>query len=188
MLLLTGATGLVGSALLRRLVAEGDAGALPGARPPAAGRPARARADRARRPHRPAVLPQRAARRAHGRAPRRLDPRPAARVDRGAQRHRHLADGRGGRALRGGALRVLLRARRLHPPPRTLLPRQGARRAGGARGAPALDRVRPLDRLRPRGPLAHAARASGPAPGDAGLRAGARRSISRSGPRTWPTA
>ena len=43
------------------------------------------------------------------------------RLDRGAQRHRHLADGRGGRARGRRALRVLLRARRLDPQPRALL-------------------------------------------------------------------
>ncbi len=64
MLLLTGATGLVGSALLRRLLDDGARGALPGARPAPAGDAARARADRARRPHRPALVSQRAARRA----------------------------------------------------------------------------------------------------------------------------
>ena len=65
---------------------KGHDRALPGARPAAARRPARARPDRARRPHRPALVSQRAARRGHRRAPGRVDPRPAARLDRGAQR------------------------------------------------------------------------------------------------------
>ncbi len=52
----------------------------------------------------------------------------------------------------------------------------------------ALDRVRALDRLRPRRPLADAAGAPGAAAADARLRPRARRCSSRSGPRTSPTA
>ena len=91
------------------------------------------------------------------------------------ERHRDLADGRGGGAPGRRALRVLLGARRLHPPPHALPARQGPGRAGGARGGRALDRVRAVDRLRPRRPLAHAAGAPGAAAGHAGLRAGPRR-------------
>ena len=115
MLLLTGATGLVGSALLRRLVAGGEPVRCLVRDPRRLGRAARARADRAGRPRRPAFVSQRAARREDGRAPGGVDPRPARRLDRGAQRDRDLAHGRVGRARRRRALRVLLRARTRRP-------------------------------------------------------------------------
>jgi len=54
------------------------------------------------------------------------------RFDRGAQRDRHLEDGRSGRARRGGAVRVLLRAGCEHPQPHALPARQGTRRGGRA--------------------------------------------------------
>ena len=142
MLLLTGATGLVGSALLRRLVAEGAQVRCLVRDPRRLGRAARARADRARRPHRPAVVSQRAARRATRSctSPRSIRDQPQ-RVDRGAQRDRDLADGARRPSAPGvGALRVLLRARRLDPPPHALPSRQGARRAGG-RARPSLDSI-----------------------------------------------
>ena len=80
---------------------------------------------------RPPLLPPRAARRRHGRAPRVGDPRPAERLDRGARRRGHLAPGARGRAGRRRALRVLLRARCLDPQPRAADARQGGGRAGG---------------------------------------------------------
>ncbi len=122
---------------------RGHPGALPGARPPPAGRPARAGADRARRPRRPAVVSQRDARGRHGRASRRRDPRPAARVDRGARRDRHMAHGASRRARGRRALRVLLRALRLHPhrarcscAPRRLPSRRYARRGCARSSSP----------------------------------------------------
>ena len=103
MLLLTGATGLVGSRLLRRLTARGEPVRCLVRDPRRLG-PERVRvqiaigdlAD-------PRVLPPRAARRAHRRPPRRLAPRPAARHDRGARRARHLAPAARRRARRGRA-------------------------------------------------------------------------------------
>ncbi len=167
MLLLTGATGLVGSTLLRRLLAEGTQVRCLVRDPRRLGaqrvRVQIALGDLTDPPSfRNALRGVR-----HGRAPRRVDPRPAAGLDRGAQRDRDLADGGGGRAPGRRALRVLLRARRLHAPPHALLAREGAGRAGRARGRPAVDRVRALDRLRPGRPVADAARADGAAAGDA---------------------
>ena len=110
MILLTGATGTVGSALLRRLTARGRARPLPGARPAPAGRPAGTRPDRPGRPRRPALVPQRAARGRHGGPPGGVDPRPAARVDRGAERRGHPAPGARRRA--GGRARGSCSSRR----------------------------------------------------------------------------
>ena len=91
MLLLTGATGLLGHAVVRRLVARGTPVRCLVRDPRRLG-PERVRvqlaigdlAD-------PAELAQRAARRGHGRAPGRRRARPAARDRRGAQRARRLA-------------------------------------------------------------------------------------------------
>ena len=152
--------------------------ALPGARPAAPGRRARARPDRPRRPRRPAVVSQRAARRRHGRAPRRRHPRPAA-----AARSRRLnavATWRMVQAAQRGrrrALRLLQRPERVGPQPHALHARQGAGRARGGRVGRAAHDLRPLDRLRPRRRLPHPARAHG---------AAARRADQRLGPRALP--
>ena len=81
-------------------------------------------------------------------------------LDRGAQRDRHLADGRGGRAPGRPALRVLLArsAPRRHHRTRCLRAKALAEQA--MREAELrLDRVRALDHLRARRPLDDAARA-----------------------------
>ena len=88
---------------------------------------------------------------------------------RGAQRARHRAPAARRRARRGRALRLLLGDRRDRVPAHPLLPRQGARRAGGARLGARGDRVRPLDRLRPRRPLGDDDAAAGAAAGAADL-------------------
>ncbi len=72
--------------------------------------------------------------------------------------------------------------------PHAAAAREGARRAGGARGRPAVGRVRAVDHLRAGRPVADAARTPRAAAGDAGARAAAARSSSRSGPRTSRTA
>ncbi len=84
---------------------------------------------------RPAVVPQRDARRGHRRAPRRLDPRPAPRLDRGARRDRDVADGAGRRARRRRALPVLLA--------RWAPPRTAARASSAPRRSPSRPCARP---------------------------------------------
>ena len=121
MLLLTGATGLVGSTLLPRLLAEGtEVRCL-------VRDPRRLGAQRVRVQIALGDLTDPPSFRnalrgvqtvVHLAASIRDQPRG---LDRGARRHRHLADGRGGRAPGRRALRVLLGARRLHPPPHALL-------------------------------------------------------------------
>ena len=188
MLLLTGATGQVGSALLRRLVNEQIEVRCLVRDPRRLGswrvRVQIALGDLAD----PPLVSQRAARRRHGRAPRGVDPRPARRFDRGAQRDRDMAR-RARRAARGrAAIRVLFDARRLDASPHALSPREGPRRAGGARDGSRLDGVRTLDHLRARRSLADTARAPGAGAGDAAGRDGPHRAISRSGPTTRPRA
>ena len=186
MLLLTGATGVVGRALLQRLVAAGDAGPLPGARPaPPRARP-RPRAARPRRPRRPAVVPQRPAR---GRASWSTWPRPCATSP--ARRSRSSTASRPGassRPPRGRAPQrfVFLSSRRGdEPQPRALPARQGRRRARGARVAGPLDRRGAVARRRP---LATASPRSCGAwrccPPSRSAAPGAP-SSSRSGPVTW---
>ena len=126
----------------------------------------------------------------HGRPPRRLDPRPAA-----AARSRSSTGSPPGAWSRRPSARgverfvFFSRARRLAAPPQraSCAPRRSPSRP--SRDADLrLDRVRALDRLRARRPLADAARAPGAAAGDAGLRPRAGAATSRSGPRTSPTA
>ena len=188
MILLTGGTGTVGRALLRRLVATRTPSAAwcatqgPGPRP-------RAGADRARRPGRAGVVPQRAARRGHRGAPGGVDPRPAHGLDRGAER-RWPPCGWCGRPSASGAKRFVFMSAIGREPAvaHALLPLEGAGRAGGRVGRPVDHGVRALDRLHARGSLAHAAGAAGAAARRADRRARARRASSRSGRRTWPTA
>ena len=146
MLLLTGATGSIGSRLLPLLLESGRGRALPGPRAAAAGRAAGRRADRARRPRRdvrPLPGAPGAARRRHGGPPGGDDPRPAAAPDRGAERAGDGAAAAGGGAQRRAALRLLQRPQRLRRPAHPLLPRQGAGRAGGRVLAAADDGLRP---------------------------------------------
>src|SRR5918999_1462016 len=135
---------------------HGRAGPLPGARPAPAGRSPRAGPDRAGRPDRPAVVPPRAARREHGGAPRGVDPRPAARFDRGAERGGHAAAGAGRRARGRTALRLLLRDGRGAPLAHALPPGEGAGARGGGGFEARDDRVQPLDRLHARRTVADA--------------------------------
>ena len=103
MLLLTGATGSIGSRLLPLLLEQRRGRALPGARAAAAGRAAGRRADRARRPRRdvgPLPGAPGAARGRHRDPPGGDDPRPAAAPDRGAERAGDGAAAAGGRAQR----------------------------------------------------------------------------------------
>ena len=172
MLLLTGATGLVGSALLRRLLAEATPVRCLVRDPRRLG--ARACGCRSRWATSPTR--RRFAMRCAGCDTvvhlGGLDPRPAR-----AARSRSstaIATWRMVQAAeRAGVERFLFFSvlGASTPPPRALLPRKGAGRAGGARGGPAHDRVRALDRLRPGRPLADAAGAPGATAGDAGLRA-----------------
>ena len=134
MLLLTGATGLVGSALLRRLVAEG-AQVRCLVRDPRRLGAQRVRVQIALGDLTDPPSFRNALRGVHTvvhlAASIRDQPRGSIEELNGIATWRMV---RGGAALGRGALRVLLRARRLHPSPRALLPREGARRAGGARG------------------------------------------------------
>ena len=110
MLLLTGATGLIGSALLGRLLAEGEQVRC------LVRDPRRLGTQRVRVQIALGDLTDPPSFRNALRgvdtvvAPGRFDPRPAPRLDRGAERHRHLAHGRGGRAPGRRAVRVLLSA------------------------------------------------------------------------------
>ena len=127
---------------------------MPRARPAAARAGARARADRARRPRRPGVVPQRDARRRHRRAPRRRDPRPARRLDRGAQRRRDLAlvRPRSGPACSASSSSPRM-ARRCTPRRASSAPR----RWPSAPWRPTWRRpLRAVDRLRAGRPLPHA--------------------------------
>src|SRR3954452_13714513 len=80
---------------------DGAVGArsLPRSRSASPRRPAGPRADSSRRPRQPGLVPQRLTRRRHRHSPRGLDPRPAARIDRGTQRGGHAAA-----RARGGAV------------------------------------------------------------------------------------
>ena len=181
-LLLTGATGRVGAALLPLLVARGRARALPGARPAAPRSRPRAGPARARRPRRSGLVPPRAARRPHRRPPRRLVARPAARRgSRSSTASRSLRLVRGGRARRRRALRHALAARRPPAAPAPRLPGQGrtprrpCRRAamqatilrasaihGRARAPPAAARRRAATRRSSRSPPPTSPPASSP--------------------------
>ena len=113
MILLTGATGRSARALLRRLTADGRARALPRPRPARARAPSACacRSRSATSPTRRRSATRCAASKTvvHLAASARDQPRG---VDRGAQRRSRPAPRPGGRARRGRALRVLLRARR----------------------------------------------------------------------------
>ena len=126
------------------------AGALPGARPQGPGPRPRAGADRARRPRRAGLVPQRPAGRGHRGAPRGLDPRPAQGLDRGAERHGHAAAGARGRALGREAVHLHVGDGGEPPVAHALLPLEGARPPGGGVGGPDDDRVHALDRLHAR--------------------------------------
>ena len=143
MLLLTGATGLLGHAVVRRLTARGDPRALSGPRPAAARRAARAGAAGDRRPGRSGELAQRAARDRRRRPSGRRRARPAAGHGGGAQRAGGLAAAAGGRARRRAPLRLAGAARRHAAPPDAPAPGEGAGRRGGGGGAAADDDARP---------------------------------------------
>ena len=190
-ILLTGATVSVGSALLRRRNSpDGRPVRRVGARPAQVGRAARARTDRARRPGGPALLPQRPARRRDGRAHGGLDPRPAASVDRGAERASPRCAWCAP-AERAGAQRFLFFSAMSAQPPlaHSLLPGQGTSPRRRSRSRPLDTTVfRAVDRLHAGRSLAHAARPPLAAAGRADLGLRAKRSTSRSGRRTWRTA
>ncbi len=168
---------------------RGYPGALPGAQPAPPGRAARARADRARRPHRPAFLSQRPAGRAdtvvHLAASIRDQPRGSIEELNGIATWRMVHA-----AQRAGVERFVFfsvldasthhRARFFRA---KALAEQAVRESRDA-----LDGLRPLDRLRPRRSLADAAGTARAAAGRARLRAAGAPSTSRSGPRTSPTA
>ena len=172
-----------------RLTARRRGRPLPGARPAAAGRRARAGADRARGPRRPAVVPPRAARRGHGDPPGRrrsaTSPRPRSRSS--------TASPPGGWSRRPSAagvraLRVLL----ARSAPRAVRARFLRAKALAER---AVDRVsaaphdrRAVDHLRARRPLADAARPALAAARRCRARRPGAPCSSRSGPRTSPTA
>ena len=188
MLLLTGATGLIGSALLERLVATGTPVRC------LVRDPRRLGTDRVRVQIALGDLADppsfRNAMRGittvvHLAASIRDQPR---RLHRGAQRHRDLAHGRRGRARRRRALRLLLRAGRDDAPPHAAPALEGAGRGGRQGVRPAHDRLRSLDRLRAPRPVDADPRAPFAASGDADAAAGAARCTSRSGRRTSPTA
>ena len=129
MILLTGATGTVGAALLRRLTADGALVRCLVRDPRRLG-DQRVRVQIALgRPGRPALVSQRAAGRGDRRPSGRVDPRPAARLDRGAKRHGQPAVGAGGGARGGQTLPLLLGDGRSPPLEDAFLPRQGARPA-----------------------------------------------------------
>ena len=188
MLLLTGATGLVGSALLRRLLAEGtDVRCL-------VRDPRRLGAQRVRVQIALGDL---------------TDPPSFRNALRGVDTVVHLAASirdqpRGSiEELSGIATWRMVEAAERQgverfvffsalgastPPPHALPAREGARRAGRARGGPALDRVRAVDRVRARRPLADAAGTPGAAAADARLRPRPRGLPADLGARTSPTA
>ena len=87
----------------------------------------------------PGVVPQRDARRRHGRPPGRRDPRPAARLDRGADAVATLRLVRAAERAGVEAVHVLLGDRRVAALAGALLPGEGARRAG-RRGGRARER------------------------------------------------
>ena len=188
MILLTGATGVIGSALLQRLVSDGDEvrclvrdpeapGPEPGPGPDHPGGPGKPRR----------AAPGRAGRAGRG-APGGRDPRPARGHDRGAERPRHRAPAALRRVRGSRALRLLRRAGCDPQLAHALLSRQGAGRAGRRGVVDRRHRAVPLDRLRPRRPVHVAAAPALAAALDADLgRPGARRS-SRCGPRTRPSA
>ena len=188
MILLTGATGTIGTPLLRRLTAAGEPVRCLVRDPRRLG-PERVRVQIALGDlGEPGVVPQRDARRRHGRPPGRRDPRPAGRLDRGARRRRDAAAGAGGRARGREALHVLLGDRRVAALAGALLPREGARRAGRRGG-----RARDARSSRRRSSTRRATRGSPCSTGCRGCpwrrsRAPATRCTSRSGRTTSPTA
>ena len=188
MILLTGATGVVGRALLPLLLERGARG------------PRLVRDPRRLGPQRvdvqialgdladlgdPRVAAPGAARRRHRDPPRGGDPRPAPRAGRGAERRSATAPAAARRrARRRRALRLLLRARRDRVPAHPLLPRQGAGRAGGRRPRRSTTTVFAPSIVYDRGdPWVTLHAAPGAAAGDADLRRGRGRATSRSGPR-----
>ena len=189
MLLLTGASGLVGSELRRRLLADGQAVRC------LVRDPRRLGDDRVRVQ---IALGDLADPPSFRNALRGVDTvvhlaaavaRPATGLDRGALRHRDVAARRRGTARRRAALRLLQRARREHAEPLAGAAREGARGGGGARQRSRDDDLRALDHLRARRALPHAARPAGAPPRrDAvpGLRS--RAASRRSGSPTSPTA
>ena len=153
---------------------DGAVGArpLPGPRPAPAGRPAGAGADRAGGPGQPGLLPQRAAGRRHRRAPRRLRPRPAARLDRGAERGGHPPTWSAPPSVLGPSAFSSSDDGRRPSLPHPLLPGQGDG-PGGRGGLVARDdRLRAIDHVLARRPVADAAPAHLVAAGRADLRLG----------------
>ena len=173
MLLLTGASGAVGSKLLPAAARVRAAGPLPGPRAAQARRAAGQRADHARRPRRAPTLSDApgAARRRHGGPPRGDDPRPAAaprsRSSTGSPRCGCCARRSDAASSDSSSSR---RSNAAAHPAHPLLSRQGARRAGRRRVADRLDGLRAVDRLRPRRSLDHPAAPLLVSAGDAGLR------------------
>ena len=189
MILLTGATGTVGSALLRRLTRGRGARPLPGARSPPPRRSPGARAAGHGRPRGPALVPQRAPRGAHGDPPGRVDPRRAAGVDRGAERHGHAPPGARGGA--GGRAAGSCSSRRSEPSTTRCTRFFRAKAlAEQAVETSALETggVLALDRLHARAIPGSPCSSASPTCPPSRCPARATRSTSRSGRRTWPTA
>ena len=159
MILLTGASGTVGSALLRRLTTSAEPVRCLVRDPRRLGddrvRVQIALGDLAD----PPSFSERAARRAHRHPPRGVDSRPAARVDRGAERRCHASPGPRCRARRGGRF-VFFSAMGAEHLSRTRFLRAKALAERGRPGLrPGDDGVRAVDRLLARRPLADPARA-----------------------------
>ena len=152
MIVLTGATGVVGSALLKRLLAEGEQVRV------LVRDPRRLGPDRVRVQitlgdlSNPVALRQLVRGARAGRPPGRDHPRPARRQHRGAERP---GDGPPAAPRRGGrrrAVPVLRRDGRDAQLAHALLPLEGAGRAGGDGLAAGRDRDVAVDRLRARRP------------------------------------
>ena len=167
MVVLTGATGLVGSALLRRLLAQGEQVRVLVRDPAPARTGPGAGADHARGPLQSVALRQVVRARERRGPPRGHDPRPARREHRRAERPRHRPAPAPCGGGRGRALRVLRGDGRHAELADAVLPRQGARRAGRHALAAGRDRAGALDRVRARRPVDHAPEAAVPVARDA---------------------
>ena len=190
MILLTGGTGVVGTALLPQLLERGATRSAAWSAIRAGSAPSESRSS-SRSPtstRRSAGPPPRAPRRRHGDPPRCGDPRSAAAAGRGDHRARHrtgccAAPSRPASSASSSSARSA--------PPSSSAPASSARRrwpSGPCSTPSSRRRLRPLDHLRPRRPLGDAGCAACAAAAAVRSRARASRATSRSGPTTPPAA